>query len=147
MRRAVQTLPGNPASIRARTGKTLAHRHPGEAIMKSAAKRHALIGIAALVAVATANLAPAAEEVDVPQSTVVHYADLDLSRPKDAHRLYGRIRRAAATVCANHPDGSLERFKEYKKCLGKAVTEAVEKVQSEQVTAIHRARGQRLAKS
>jgi len=96
---------------------------------------------------ATANLATATPEAEDPRSTVVHYEDLDLSRPEDARRLYGRIKRAARTVCDNHPSSDIKRLNEYEKCLGKAMTEAVEKVQSEQVTAIHRAHNQRLAKS
>lgn len=115
--------------------------------MKSTAKRYALLGIATLAAVATANLATAAPETDEPRSTVVRYGDLDLSRPEDARRLYGRIKRAARTVCDNHPLSDFKRLDEYEKCLGQAVGEAVEKVQSEQVTAIHRAHKGRLAMS
>jgi UrcA family protein len=114
--------------------------------MKSTAKRHALMGIATLVAVATANLAAASPEADGPRSIVVHYADLDPSRPADARRLYGRIKRAARTVCDNSPHSDLQPLREYKECLRQAVTEAVEKVQSEQVSAIRRAENQRQAK-
>jgi hypothetical protein len=46
---------------------------------------------------------------------------------------------AARAVCDNDPSSDLERLREYEKCLGQAVTEAVEKVQSEQVSAIRRA--------
>jgi hypothetical protein len=77
--------------------------------MKSTAKRHALIAIGTLAALAGANLAAATPEVGETRTTVVRYTDLDPSRP------------------------------EYEKCLGQAVTEAVEKVQSEQVSAIRRA--------
>lgn len=115
--------------------------------MKSTAKHHALLGIATLAAVATANLAAATPEAHEPRSTVVHYEDLDLSRPEDARRLYGRIKRAARTVCDNNPSSDIKRLNEYEKCLGQAVTGAVEKVQSEQLTAIHRAHNHRLAKS
>jgi UrcA family protein len=115
--------------------------------MKSTSERHALIGIATLVALATANLATATSEADAPRSTVVHYGNLDLSRPEHARRLYARIKRAARMVCDNNPSSDIKRLNEYEKCLGQAVTEAVEKVHSEQVTAIHRAHNQRLAKS
>ena len=114
--------------------------------MKSPAKRYA-ITIAALAAMATANLATATPASEAPRSTVVRYGDLDLSRPGDARRLYGRIKRAARTVCDNHISSDIKRLNEYEKCLGKAMTEAVENLQSEQVTAIHRANNQRLAKS
>jgi UrcA family protein len=114
-------------------------------IMKSTATRCALLGIATLAALATANLAAATPDTAEPRSTVVHYEDLDLSRPKDARRLYRRIKQAARRVCDNNPLSDFKRLTEYEKCLGQAVTEAVEKVQSEQVTAIHRAHKHRLA--
>jgi UrcA family protein len=107
--------------------------------MKSTAKRHALIGIGALAALATVNLAAATPEAGEPRTAVVRYTDLDPSRPVDARRLYARIKRAARAVCDNDPASDLERLREYEKCLGRAVTEAVDKVQSEQVRAIRRA--------
>jgi UrcA family protein len=107
--------------------------------MKSTAKRHALIAIGTLAALAGANLAAASPEVGETRTTVVRYTDLDPSRPADARRLYDRIKRAARAVCDNDPSSDLERLREYEKCLGQAVTEAVEKVQSEQVSAIRRA--------
>ena len=113
--------------------------------MKSTATRHALLGIATLASLATANLAAATPEAVELRSTVVHYEDLDLSRPEDARRLYGRIKQAARTVCDNHPLSDFKRLTEYERCLGQAVTEAVETVHSEQVTAIHRAQKHRLA--
>ena len=113
--------------------------------MKSTARRHALMGIPTLAAVATVNLAAATPEAHEPRSIVVHYADLDLSRPGDARRLYGRIKRAARNVCYNSPSSDLKRLREYEACLGQAVTAAVEKVQSEQVSAIRRAHDPRPA--
>jgi UrcA family protein len=127
-------------------GKNVSLPHPEGGLMKSTATCHTLIGIAALAAVATANLATATPKADEPRSTVVHYADLDLTRPEDARQLYRRIKRAARTVCDNYPSSDIERLKEYGNCLGQAMTAAVEKVQSEQVTAIHRAHKQRLVR-
>jgi UrcA family protein len=107
--------------------------------MKSTAKRHAFI--ATLVALATVNLAAASTpEAEKPQSIVVRYSDLDPSRPEDARRLYARIKRAARAVCFNDPNSDLQRLIAYEECLGRAMTEAVEKVQSEQVSAILHAR-------
>jgi UrcA family protein len=128
-------------------GETSHYRYPEGVIMKSTAKRHALVAIATLAAMATANLATATPATDEPRSAVVRYGDLDLSRPADARRLYGRIKRAARAVCDNHPLVDFKRLDEYEKCLGQAVSEAVEKVQSEQVTATHRAHNGRLARS
>lgn len=114
--------------------------------MNSTGKRRALIGVVALAAVWTANLASAAPEGGEPQKIVVKYTDLDPSRPEDARRLYGRIKRAARAVCYNDPSSNLERLKTYENCLKQAVTAAVEKVQSEQVSAILRAQNPRSAK-
>lgn len=107
--------------------------------MKPTAKRQVLIAMGTLVAVATAHLAAAAPEANAPRSAVVRYTDLDPTRPEDARRLYDRIRRAARAVCDDEPSSDLERLREYDKCLRRAVTEAVEKVQSEEVSAILRA--------
>jgi UrcA family protein len=116
-----------------------------EVIMNSTGKRRALVGIAALAAVATVNLASAAPEGDEPQSVVVRYADLDPSRPEDARRLYSRIKRAARKVCYNSPSSNLDRLIIYEECLEQAITAAVDKVRSEQVSAILRAHNPRAA--
>jgi UrcA family protein len=113
--------------------------------MKPTAKRHVLIVIGMLAAVTTVNLAAATPAAEAPRSRVVRYADLDLSRPEDARRLYGRIKRAARAVCDNEPFSDLERLRDYDKCLRQAVTEAVEKLHSEEVSAIPRTRDQRQA--
>lgn len=110
--------------------------------MNLTGKRRALIGIAALVTVAAVNLASAAEG-DEPQSIVVRYTDLDPSQPDDARRLYSRIKRAARKVCYNDPSSNLERLVLYEECRGRAITAAVEKVRSEQVSAIFRAQNPR----
>jgi len=88
------------------------------------------------------NLASAAEG-DEPQSIVVRYTDLDPSQPDDARRLYSRIKRAARKVCYNDPSSNLERLVLYEECRGRAITAAVEKVRSEQVSAIFRAQNPR----
>src|SRR3569833_49148 len=65
------------------------------------AKRHALIAMAALATALMANLASATTVHGEANEAVVHYSDLDLSRPKDVRRLYRRIRIAAREVCEN----------------------------------------------
>src|SRR5579859_6296969 len=63
-------------------------RYAAGGIMNSSsiAKRYAVVAIATLAAGLAVNHAGAAEPTQVP-TTVVRYADLDLSRPKDAQRL------------------------------------------------------------
>ena len=111
--------------------------------MNSTGKRRALITIAALAAVATANLASAAPEGDEPRSVIVRYADLDPSQPGDARRLYSRIKRAARKVCDNYPSSNVQRLMIYDECLGRAITAAVAQVRSEQVNAVLRAQNPR----
>lgn len=111
--------------------------------MNSTGKRRGLIGIAALAAVATVNLARAAPEGEEPQTILVRYADLDPSRPEDARRLYRRIERAARKVCFNYPSSNLERLMLYEDCRGRAIAAAVEKVRSEQVSALLRSENPR----
>jgi len=70
---------------------------------------------------------------------VVNYSDLDLSRPRDAHRLYSRIKHAARQVCDNYPSSDLHLLKAYETCLTKAINDAVAQVQSVQLAEIQRA--------
>jgi UrcA family protein len=73
-----------------------------------------------------------------PQNSMrVHYSDLDLSRPEGAQKLYRRIEFAARLVCDSYASNELERRKVYLKCYSKAVNEAVRKVGSDKLTAIH----------
>jgi UrcA family protein len=110
------------------------------------AKRHALIAMAALAAALTGSLASATTVDDGANQKVVHYSDLDLSRPEDARRLYTRIRIAARTVCENFRSPDLQLAQIYKQCRDKAVADAVAKVQSAQLAAIADADIQHLAK-
>ena len=106
----------------------------------------ALIAMAALGAALTANLASATTVDDEARQTVVRYSDLDLSRPQDARRLYARIQGAARAVCENYRSADLQRAQIYRRCMDKAVADAVAKVQSAQVAAIADAHIQHLSK-
>jgi UrcA family protein len=110
--------------------------------MKPNAKRRVLIAVGTLVAVVSANLAAATPEANTRRSMAVRYTDLDPTRPEDARRLYSRIKRAARAVCDNDPSSELKRLREYDKCVAQALTEAVDKLQSERVSAILRAHDQ-----
>ena len=102
-------------------------------------KCYAFAGVALLAASLTANLASAATPDEGPKQSVVKYSDLDLSRPKDAHRLYSRIKRAARQVCDNNPSSDLRLLKVYESCMARAINDAVEQVQSVKVAEIHQA--------
>jgi UrcA family protein len=110
------------------------------------APQTALIAMAALAAALTANLASATTVKDGVRQSVVHYSDLDLARPEDARRLYGRIRRAAHAVCEDFRSADLQRNQIYRECMDKAVADAVAKVRSHQVAAIAGADIQHLSK-
>lgn len=99
-------------------------------------KRHALIAITALAAALTGHPASATTVDDEANQAVVHYSDLDLSRPEGARRLYGRIQRAAHQVCEAYRSADLQGILAYRQCMQKAVADAVTKLQSAQVTAI-----------
>lgn len=92
--------------------------------------------MAALTVALTGNLASATTVDDEASQTVVHYSDLDLSRPQDARRLYARIRRAAHAVCETYQSADLQRAQAYRQCTDKAMANAIAKVQSAQVAAI-----------
>lgn len=110
------------------------------------ARKTALIAMAALSAGLTANFASATTVDDEARQAVVRYSDLDLGRPEDARRLYGRILSAAREVCENFRSPDLQRAQIHRRCMEEAVANAVAKVQSAQVTAIASADSQHLAK-
>jgi UrcA family protein len=108
--------------------------------MKSTiANRYALVAMALLAASLTVNVASASTPDDGPKQSVVNFSDLDLSRSRDAHRLYSRIKRAARQVCDNNPSSDLRLLKAYETCMAKAINDAVAQVQSVEVAAIHQA--------
>jgi UrcA family protein len=114
----------------------------------SIAKRCAHIAIATVATGLAVNHAWAAGSGDEPQSVVVRYADLDLSRPTDARTLYDRIHAAARQVCQ---DGGgmqdLARLRAYRRCVDQAMANAVANVSSARVTEIHEAVVQRHPRS
>jgi UrcA family protein len=105
------------------------------------AKRYALTAVATLSLTLTGHRASAAPtEADAPYKTmVVRYDDLNLTNPKDARRLYARIRRAARVVCDNPPMSERIRLAKYEQCLDQAVADAVARINSRQLTIIHEA--------
>jgi UrcA family protein len=105
------------------------------------ATRCAHIVIATLVTglTVTANHAWAAAPYEAAKSVVVRYADLDLSRPKDARTLYDRLHVAARLACDNigvwHND--MDAFSQYHRCVQRAMANAVASSGSERLTEIY----------
>lgn len=83
--------------------------------------------------------APAvAADMLVTKSQVVKYADLNLATDDGAQTLYRRIKAAARQVC----DGADDNFghSEYRKCINKAVDDAVAKVDRQTLHLVHQSR-------
>jgi UrcA family protein len=109
--------------------------------MKSIIAKHcALLATATLATGLTVDHASAASAFDDgPKNVVVRYSDLNLSQPQDASTLYNRIQRAARAACENGEAESLARLQRFHKCIDQAVTNAVAKVSSRQLTEIYEA--------
>ena len=106
----------------------------------SIAKRCAHIAIATLLtACLTVNHAWAAAPNEGARSVVVHYADLDLSRPKDVNTLYHRLKAAAWSVCNNLSvwNDDLAAFSEYHRCVHRAMENSVASISSQRLTALY----------
>ena len=66
----------------------------------------------------------AADSTDAPQ-VVVKYGDLNVSNPQGAPALYGRIRRAAESVCPGFERSDLASKARMDACVHKAIADAV----------------------
>jgi UrcA family protein len=85
------------------------------------------------------NASPAvAGDQIVTRSQVVRFADLNLATDEGAQTLYKRIKLAASQVC----DGADSRFgySEYRKCMTRAVDDAVAKVNRPTLQLVHESR-------
>lgn len=89
----------------------------------------ALIAAAAVCAAMTG-----AARADGVRQMHVKYADLDVATGAGAAALYGRIKVAAARVCAMPGEGSLARLAQAKACEQRAIAEAVAAVGSPALT-------------
>jgi UrcA family protein len=105
----------------------------------SIAQRCAHIAIATLAASLAVNHAWAADPNEVARSVVVHYADLDLSHPKDVHTLYYRLHAAARWACTNIgvQEDDLASLSEYHRCIKQAMANAVANVGSQGLTELY----------
>jgi UrcA family protein len=83
-----------------------------------------------------ATQAPAGPAVD-GRSVTVNYRDLNLSTIAGATTLYQRLQGAARSVC-DGPSGGLHAYQEWRSCYEAAIADAVAKVNSPLLTAVHR---------
>jgi UrcA family protein len=81
----------------------------------------------------------AADPTDV-RTTIVKYADLDLSTPQGAASLYNRIRFASETVCSPSGQGDLAAMSRSQKCVKQAIAGAVAKVNQPALSAVYAAK-------
>lgn len=86
-----------------------------------------------VVVTGTNSRVPGAEA----RSQTVNFADLDLSKSQGVKTLLTRIRAAAGEVCSPQPEATdIPGSKDYRKCIGRAVTGAVDTVNSPLLTAM-----------
>jgi UrcA family protein len=87
------------------------------------------------------SLPAAASDTIVTKSKVVRFSDLNLSSNDGARTLYERINLAARTVCSGADSGSPFGRSEYRKCIKKAVDDAVAKVDRPTLYVVHQSGG------
>jgi UrcA family protein len=92
----------------------------------------AFTSIACLLGGAEASAGPGTET----RSVTVNYRDLNLSTIEGATTLYQRLRGAARAVC-DGPGTGLHAYQEWRSCYQAAIADAVSKVNSPLLTALH----------
>ena len=90
-----------------------------------------------VAALATGGVANAAQ-VQISQSVVVKYGDLDLNTRTGVKTLHARLRTAAREVCAPSDGRALADTGDYDACVSNAVTRAVSDVGNPNLTRLHR---------
>jgi UrcA family protein len=78
-----------------------------------------------------------ADTGDIPSVTVI-FADLDISSPDGAAKLYSRIQGAANSVCTAYDRSGFAMQANFKACVSDAVGRAVAKVSSPALNAVYR---------
>ncbi len=82
------------------------------------------------------SLPAAAADSIVTKSQVVRFGDLNLGSDEGARTLYGRITLAARRVCSEADDSRLGNS-DYRKCVKKAVDDAVAQVDRPALYVVH----------
>jgi UrcA family protein len=108
-----------------------------------AARMAGLIGLLPLAAVAAhASQLPVEGPV-----VIVNYADLDISTPPGAEKLYERIEHAAAQLCPQVAFQELSRYAASLRCRNDVVAHAVSRINSPQLTVVYASRTHHLTRS
>jgi len=84
-------------------------------------------------------LCNAADTTEV-RTTIVKYADLDVSTPQGAATLYNRIRFASEGVCSPSEPRDLAAMSRSQKCVKQAIAGAVAKVNQPALSAVYAAK-------
>jgi UrcA family protein len=85
------------------------------------------------------SVSASAETGDIP-SVMVKFADLDISSPDGATRLYSRIQRAANSVCSPFDRRGVTAQANFRACVSDAIGRAVAKVGSSSLNAVYSAK-------
>jgi len=94
-----------------------------------------------MAAVSLISLASASAYADSPNSSLVHFKDLDLNRSHDVAKLYNRIAIAADRVCGPRSlTGSHYKIADYESCYADAIAQAVARIDQVSVTSYYRQR-------
>jgi UrcA family protein len=109
---------------------------------KNASSLFSLVAISLIAAIGAGagSLATAGVTDDSPLKATVKYGDLDLSHAAGVSQLYGRIRRAAQTVCSPFEGRGAELTLRWTQCVDQAVNQAVENVNQPVLMALHAAK-------
>jgi len=95
--------------------------------------------LAAIVCLLDLDITPAWAGTPDVRSVTVSFRDLDLSKPEGARALYGRIQSAAKQVCG-YAGRDLIDQNIWRSCYRNAVADAVGRVNSPLLTAMHNGR-------
>jgi len=97
-----------------------------------------LAGTAASLLSLACMSAYAGEAVEFNHSSIVRYADLDLSRPQDVVRLYQRITLAADQLCGPRAlTGAYAKSAAYLSCYSDAISKAIARVNHASLTSYY----------
>ncbi len=106
------------------------------AVMAVAAVSLTLAAEASITSVAVRGMAPVEGGAFELRQTTVHFGDLNLSSKQGAAALLARIHQAAADSCATDAMPSYTVKTEVKQCRAKAVSRAIAKVHSSELTMV-----------
>jgi UrcA family protein len=87
-----------------------------------------------------AQFAHADDTAAAPTKMLVHYSDLDLSRPAGALSLYRRLQTAAETVCTPLDGQDVGHKLMFRHCVADAISRAVTEVDQPALGAYYRAK-------